>query len=143
VDLSKVLTASHVMRRPETITLDRGPRVALELMRERGISNLFVIDRSKKLLGVITADDASRAMRENKVLNDILITDGPTVAPETLIHELFEMVSSAHVPLAVVGENGRLQGVIVRGALLGALSGEVAVKEELVNDSQNTTSIVD
>lgn len=143
VDLSKVLTASHVMRRPETITLDRGPRVALELMRERGISNLFVIDRSKKLLGVITAEDATHAMRENKVLNDILITDGPTVAPETLIHELFEIVSSAHVPLAVVGETGRLQGVIVRGALLGALSGEVAVKEELVNDSQNTTSIVD
>ncbi|MNP12276.1 Glycine betaine transport ATP-binding protein OpuAA [compost metagenome] len=131
------------MRRPETITLDRGPRVALELMRERGISNLFVIDRSKKLLGVITAEDASRAMRENKVLKDILITDGPTVSPETLIHELFEIVSSAHVPLAVVGENGRLQGVIVRGALLGALSGEVAVKEELVNDSQNTTSVVD
>ena len=48
VDLSKVLTASRVMRRPETITMDRGPRVALELMRERGISNLFVIDRSKK-----------------------------------------------------------------------------------------------
>ena len=50
VDLSKVLTASRVMRRPETITMDRGPRVALELMRERGISNLFVIDRSKKRL---------------------------------------------------------------------------------------------
>ncbi|CAI6082257.1 Glycine betaine transport ATP-binding protein OpuAA [Paenibacillus sp. JJ-100] len=143
VDLSKVLTASHVMRRPETITLDRGPRVALELMRERGISNLFVIDRSKKLLGVITAEDATRAMRENKPLNDILITDGPTVSPETLIHELFEIVSSAHVPLAVVGEAGRLQGVIVRGALLGALSGEVAEKEEALNDSQNTTSIVD
>lgn len=143
VDLSKVLTASHVMRRPETITLDRGPRVALELMRERGISNLFVIDRSKKLLGVITAEDATRAMRENKPLNDILITDGPTVSPETLIHELFEIVSSAHVPLAVVGETGRLQGVIVRGALLGALSGEVAEKEEALNDSQNTTSIVD
>ena len=143
VDLSKVLTASHVMRRPETITLDRGPRVALELMRERGISNLFVIDRSKKLLGVITAEDATRAMRENKPLNDILITDGPTVSPETLIHELFEIVSSAHVPLAVVGENGRLQGVIVRGALLGALSGEVAEKEEALNDFQNTTSIVD
>ena len=82
-------------------------------------------------------------MRENKVLNDILITDGPTVSPETLIHELFEIVSSAHVPLAVVSENGRLQGVIVRGALLGALSGEVAEKEEALNDTQNTTSIVD
>lgn len=134
VDLSKVLTAAHVMRRPETITLDRGPRVALELMRERGISNLFVIDRSKKLLGVITAEDASRASKDGQTIQDILITDGPQVPPETLMNELFEITSSAKVPLAVVNENGRLEGVIVRGALLGALGGEVsATKEESIN----------
>ncbi|MGY5345449.1 quaternary amine ABC transporter ATP-binding protein [Paenibacillus glucanolyticus] len=124
VDLSKVLTASRVMRRPETITMDRGPRVALELMRERGISNLFVIDRSKKLLGVITAEDASDAMKNNRKLEDILITDGPSVGPDTLLNELFEITSMSKVPLAVVDDNGRLIGVIVRGAVLGALAGE-------------------
>ena len=124
VDLSKVLTASHVMRRPETITMDRGPRVALELMRERGISNLFVIDRSKKLLGVITAEDASNAMKNNLKLADILITDGPSVGPDTLLNELFEITSMSKVPLAVVDDTGRLMGVIVRGAVLGALAGE-------------------
>lgn len=124
VDLSKVLTAAHVMRRPETITMDRGPRVALELMRERGISNLFVIDRSKKLLGVITAEDASNAMKNNLKLADILITDGPRVGPDTLLNELFEITSMAKVPLAVVDDTGRLMGVIVRGAVLGALAGE-------------------
>lgn len=129
VDLSKVLTASHVMRRPETITLDRGPRVALELMREIGISNLFVIDRSKRLLGVITAEDASNALKTGQSLQDILITDGPQVPPERLIGELFEITSSAKVPLAVVDANQRLLGVIVRGALLGALAGEIDLKE--------------
>ncbi|CAM3513027.1 MULTISPECIES: quaternary amine ABC transporter ATP-binding protein [Paenibacillus] len=124
VDLSKVLTASHVMRRPEAITLDRGPRVALELMRERGISNLFVIDRAKKLLGVITAEDASDAMKNHRKLEDILITDGPRVGPDTLLNELFEITSMSKVPLAVVDDNGRLMGVIVRGAVLGALAGE-------------------
>lgn len=124
VDLSKVLTASHVMRRPEAITLDRGPRVALELMRERGISNLFVIDRSKKLLGVITAEEASDAMKNHRKLEDILITDGPRVGPDTLLNELFEITSMSKVPLAVVDDNGRLMGVIVRGAVLGALAGE-------------------
>lgn len=124
VDLSKVLTASHVMRRPETITPDRGPRVALELMRERGISNLFVIDRAKKLLGVITAEDASEAMRSNRKLEDILVTDGPKVGPDTLLNELFEITSLSKVPLAVVDDNNRLLGVIVRGAVLGALAGE-------------------
>lgn len=138
VDLSKVLTAAHVMRRPETITLDRGPRVALELMRERGISNLFVIDRSKKLLGVITAEDAAAALKADKKLQDILITDGPQVAPDTVINDLFEITSSSKVPLAVVDQNGKLQGVIVRGALLGALGGEVSLKE-VSEHAENTT----
>ncbi|WP_410771781.1 quaternary amine ABC transporter ATP-binding protein [Fontibacillus sp. BL9] len=129
VDLSKVLTASRVMRRPETVTLDRGPRVALQLMRERGISNLFVIDRAKRLLGVITAEDASQALKTGGTLQDILIVDGPRVAPDTLLNELFEVTSSARVPLAVVDEQDRLLGVIVRGAVLGALAGEVENKE--------------
>ncbi|OPA74042.1 glycine/betaine ABC transporter ATP-binding protein [Paenibacillus selenitireducens] len=129
VDLSKVLTAAHVMRRPETITLDRGPRVALGLMRDIGISNLFVINRSKQLLGVITAEDASNALKNNQTLQDILITDGPRVTPERLIGELFEITSSSKVPLAVVDENERLLGVIVRGAVLGALAGEIDLKE--------------
>src|SRR5699024_12881455 len=38
VDLSKVLTAAHIMKRAESITIDRGPRTALELMRNEGIS---------------------------------------------------------------------------------------------------------
>jgi glycine betaine/proline transport system ATP-binding protein len=137
VDLSKVLTAAHVMRRPETIMPDRGPRVALELMRERGISNLFVIDRSKRLLGVITAEDASEAMRSGKTLADILITDGPRVHPDVLINELFEITSMSKVPLAVVDDNDRLAGVIVRGALLGALAGENSPKEVSPN-AENT-----
>ncbi|WP_106766731.1 quaternary amine ABC transporter ATP-binding protein [Paenibacillus faecalis] len=124
VDLSKVLTAAHVMRRPETITTDRGPRVALELMRERGISNLFVVGRSKRLLGVITAEDAIQAHRNNQKLEDIIIKDGPRVGPDTLLNELFEITSLSKVPLAVVDDADRLLGVIVRGAVLGALAGE-------------------
>lgn len=127
VDLSKVLTASHVMIRPETVTLDRGPRVALQLMRERGISNLFVIDRGKRLLGVITAEDASTALKSGMGLSEILIKDGPEVSPDTLLGDLFEVTSSAKVPLAVVDENHRLLGVIVRGAVLGALAGDTKV----------------
>lgn len=126
VDLSKVITASRVMRRPETVALDRGPRVALQLMRERGISNLFVIDRGKRLLGVITAEDASKALKAGQGLQDILITDGPRVSPDTLLGDLFEVTSSAKVPLAVVADDNRLLGVIVRGAVLGALAGELS-----------------
>lgn len=141
VDLSKVLTAARVMRRPETVTLDRGPRVALELMRERGISNLFVIGRGKRLLGVITAEDASRAAKAGTGLEEILMTDGPRVAPDTVLSDLFEVTSSSKVPVAVVDEQERLLGVIIRGAVLGALAGETHHDPEEVSTDEVNTEI--
>lgn len=137
VDLSKVLNASHVMRRPETITLDRGPRVALELMYERGISNLFIIDRSRKLLGIITAEDASAAFRNKQTLEEIMIQNVPVVQPDRLLNELFELSSISKLPLAVVDDQHRLLGVIVRGALLGALAGEVYTEGREPHAAQN------
>ena len=125
VDLSKVLTAQHVMRRPETVSIDRGPRVALQLMRERGISNLFVVDRAQTLLGVISAQEASEAIQQNKTLEEIMVQEVPTVSPDVLLNELFEMMSAAKFPVAVVNENKRIVGAIVRGAVLGALAGQI------------------
>ncbi|CAN7738718.1 glycine betaine/L-proline ABC transporter ATP-binding protein [Paenibacillus sp. LjRoot153] len=134
VDLSKVLTATTVMRRPETIGLDRGPRVALQLMRQSGISNLFIVDKGKKLIGVITAEDASGAVRYEKSLEDIVIRDIPTVGPDQLLHELFEVCSNAKYPVAVVDSDGKIKGVIVRGDVLGALAGNVVAREDVNNE---------
>src|SRR5699024_7126475 len=55
VDLAKVLTAGHVMIRPERVMVDRGPRVALRIMKENGVSTVYVVDRQKRLLGYVTA----------------------------------------------------------------------------------------
>jgi len=123
VDLSKVLTASHVMRRPETISPDRGPRVALQLMQDSGVSNLYLVDKSRRLLGAISAEDASDAIGTGKSLLDIAIRDVPVFRPDQHLNELFEVVGSTRIPAAVVGENGKLLGIIVRGAVLAALSG--------------------
>jgi glycine betaine/proline transport system ATP-binding protein len=122
VDLSKVLTAAHVMRRPETISADRGPRVALQLMQDSGVSNLYLVDKSKKLIGAISAEDAAAAIRTGQSLMDIVIRDVPVFRPEQHLNELFEIVGSTRIPAAVVGENGKLLGIIIRGAVLSALS---------------------
>ena len=131
VNLSKVLTASSVMRRAETIGLDRGPRVGLQLMKEAGISNLFVVDRGKKLIGVITAEDSSDAASDGRTLEDIVVRDVPVVAPDRLLYDLFDICSSSKYPVAVVDETGRILGVIVRGAVLGALARQPAADREV------------
>lgn len=123
VDLSKVLTASHVMIKPETITLERGPRVALQLMRSRGISNLYVVDKSMRLLGVITAEDAAEAIKSGQSLEEVMLTDVPTLSPDTVINDIFDMISNTKVPISIIDDSGRLKGIVVRGAVLAALSG--------------------
>lgn len=125
INLSKVLTAAHVMIRAETITPERGPRVALQLMRERGISSLYVVDKSRKLLGVITAEHAHEAVQSGATLEASLIRDVPVASPDTLLSDLFGPVSKAAVPVSVVDGSGRLLGIIVRGAVLSALAGNV------------------
>jgi glycine betaine/proline transport system ATP-binding protein len=125
VDRAKVLTAHQIMKRPETINIDKhGPRVALERMREAGLSSIFVVDSKRTLQGIITADAANEA-RKNEVTNlsEIIQREVPTVEKDTQLHDLFAVIHDSPVPLAVT-ENGKLLGIIVRGAVIGALAGE-------------------
>src|SRR5699024_7807882 len=66
VDKSKVLTAQHIMKRPESVQIERhGPRVALERMREEGLSSILVTDKNQKLYGYVLAEDASDARQKD------------------------------------------------------------------------------
>jgi len=124
VNLSKVLTAGHIMKRPETVHIDRGPNVALREMRRNGVSTVYVTDQGQKLLGYVTADDANEAAKQEKPLQDILKEVPGTVAEDTLLDDLFEPMNESGIPLAVIDENRRLLGIVVRGAVIAALSGD-------------------
>src|SRR5690625_4964857 len=137
VDLAKVLTAGHVMIRPERVMVDRGPRVALRIMRDNGVSTVYVVDKAKKLLGYVTADQASQASREKKGLEDVVTRDIPKVSPDTLLEDIFEPIADANAPLSVVDESGRLLGIVVRGSVIGALAGN----DEVING--NGGSVID
>jgi glycine betaine/proline transport system ATP-binding protein len=123
VDLSKVLMASHVQKRAERITSDRGPRAALQIMRDQGYSSIFVVDRKQKLLGVITADDASNAIKENKTVEEAMQKEIVIVSEDTLLIHVIDALATSVLPVAVVDAEKRLKGVIIRGAVIGALAG--------------------
>ncbi len=132
VDRSKVLEAQHIMKRPETVSIEKhGPRVALERMREEGLSSIYVTDKSRNLKGYVTADKASEAKQnDSKDLNEIMETDVPTASLDTPMNEIFDMIHDSPVPIAVV-EDGKLRGIIVRGAVISALAGsEVSINEQ-------------
>lgn len=138
VDRSKVITACKVMVRPETINVEKdGPRVALNRMKKAGISSIFVTNRNRELLGIVHADQVADLIKEGEnSVESIIMEDIPRVEPDMTLNDLLEVVSTSPIPLSVV-ENGKLQGIIVRGAVLGALSGS----EVNFNGTTTTTTV--
>lgn len=124
VDLSKVLTANHIMKHADTVQIDRGPRVALRLMESLRISSIYVVDKGGRLMGALTAQDAVAAAEKNLKIEDVLMTDVIKTTGESVLTDLFDIVSTATIPVAVVDEKNRLKGIIIRGAMIGALAGD-------------------
>ncbi|MGY0397869.1 quaternary amine ABC transporter ATP-binding protein [Lacticaseibacillus paracasei] len=126
VDRSQVYTAANVMIRANTVNIDRdGPRLAARRMRDNEISSLYVVDTKRKLVGILDADDVRSAIDAGqKDLRSIVKSDVPTTKMYTPLADLLDAVSTTPVPFAVVDDHDRLRGIIIRGAVLGALSGQ-------------------
>ncbi|MDN5347014.1 MAG: glycine betaine/proline transport system ATP-binding protein [Clostridia bacterium] len=132
VDVSKVLTAEGVMKKPLVVlSLKDGPHVALRVMRENGLSSLFVVDRVGRLVGLVTAEAAFGAVeRGQHDLASILVREVPTALPETPVSELIEMLAEAKYPVAVTDPERKLVGVVVKGAVLAGLAKKARGIEE-------------
>ncbi len=125
VDITKVLTAESVMRKPSALAVVEhdGPRAALRKMRKENISSLFVVDGEHRLIGLVGAEECSAQIeRGERDLRAIMRSDLATVTPETPAQELIQILHDLPYPLAVLNPRGRVAGVIVRGALLGAIA---------------------
>ncbi|HBV99444.1 MAG: hypothetical protein JL50_02400 [Peptococcaceae bacterium BICA1-7] len=123
VDISKVLTAEGVMKAPDPVVSRKdGPRVALRRMRENGISSIFVLNRDRSMAGIVLAEDAVRAVNDHKEdLEGIIITDVPSVRPETSLIDLIPVILDSRFPVAVTREDGRMTGILVKGSVLAGM----------------------
>ncbi len=123
VDRSRVLTAASVMEKPVAVLgAEQGPRAAHKLIREHQLNALFVVDRRNTLRGVVHEAEVADAVRDgDEHLDRILDRSVPTVTPDTVVADLFNEAAQSRVPLPVVGDGGRLLGVIPRVTLLNAL----------------------
>ncbi len=124
VDMSKIITAEKIMKKSEAIAYYQtdGPKAAFRKMKTAGISKIFV-RKDRQLAGIVTAKDAAEAMkRGDKTLENILIRDIQRVSLDTSAMELFPLLTDNEYPIAVVNERNRLEGVIIKGLLMGALA---------------------
>ncbi|TGD23545.1 glycine betaine/L-proline ABC transporter ATP-binding protein [Companilactobacillus suantsaicola] len=125
VDRSKVLTAGNVMIRPMTINIEKaGPRLTLNMMKANEVSTAYIVNNQRKLIGVVDANDVIKLVREKKGdITPIIQTKVPTTDEDTPISDLMDDISQTGIPFAVINDKKQLKGIIVRGAVLGALAG--------------------
>lgn len=126
VDKSKILTAADVMKKPQPlITMRDGPNAALRIMKEHGISSVFVVDRDKHLQGIITADGAVEAKNAGiSSLGEVHLLHGPVVQENLPLQDTLNVIAECKLPMAVVDEEIRIRGIIVRGSVLAALASD-------------------
>ena len=124
VDMTRVLTAQDVMKKADPIiSCKSGPRLAARLMKEYGISTLFVVTQHRLLKGVVLIDDVVEAVKnDHKTLEEIVINDLTTIDLLTPLADIMPIIAESKYPLPVIDQDGRLKGIIVRGSVLSALA---------------------
>jgi len=133
VDMTKVLTAKDIMMKADPVIYCKsGPHHAARLMKEFGISSLFVVSQHRILRGIVMLEDVVEAVKhDKKTLEETTIQDIPFVQLDTPISEIIPVIADSRYPLPVLDEDARLKGMIMRSSVLLAL----ARKEPETNDS--------
>src|SRR5690625_1223103 len=126
IDRSKVFQADHVMIKPNALVSEKdGLQVAVKEMRSNNISSVFVVDRSRRVKGIVTIDDAIEGTKNKKTLLDVLRKDITIVKYDEYVNDLIPKVIDSKFPLAVVNDEDKLIGFILRvHVLAGLINGE-------------------
>ena len=122
IDRSKVLQAKHIMVKPTAmVNLKHGLKVAIKEMESNSISSVFVVGDNRKLEGIVTIDDAIEAVKKRKTLQEALKQCYFTADEETYVEKLIPMAVDTKYPIAVINENRKLMGIIMRVSVLSGL----------------------
>lgn len=129
IDRSKVFQAEHVMIEPNTfVYLQDGLSVAVRKMEENGISSVFVVDPEERIKGIVTIDDAIKGRSQKKKIEDIMRDNIQIVHKSEYVSDLIPKAVDSKFPLAVVDDEDKLVGLILR---VHVLSGLISEEDEL------------
>ncbi len=128
LDRTGVFTAGTIMQPVKaTAHVNDGLNTVLHKIRRAGLSSMLLVDSERKLHGYLKAEEVAEEVKkksvdEEKKPDSSLIHTPETVHPDTQLTEVIELYSESAGPIAVVDDNNKLRGVIVRGAIIAALS---------------------
>lgn len=123
---AKVLTAGSIMEDPRVLLYNwEGPKTALTLLRSNKRQAAFVLDKEHKLLGVIRESALEKLLEQSEkpgAIPESSMRKVPVVREDTILEDLFSIVSENPYPIPVVKEDGRLAGIVTTDRIFEAIS---------------------
>ena len=122
----EMIKAEDVMiSKPVTVSPKRNLLQAREIMREKKVDSLLVINKLGTLLGYITLENIQKIEEKNKLVEEVMNKEpiwvsGDTSLPELL--EVFKNLKKGYLP--VCDEAYRLLGLVTRSSLISVLSSQ-------------------
>ncbi|OQY31242.1 MAG: hypothetical protein B6241_14585 [Spirochaetaceae bacterium 4572_59] len=123
---AKVLTAGSIMEEPHILLYAwEGPKTALTLMHSKKRKSAFVINKSRKFLGVVTTGSLERLLalpERPSGIPESSLKKVSTVTEDTILEDLFSIVSENPYPIPVVDENGKFKGKVTTDQIFESIS---------------------
>ncbi len=126
VPRGKVLPVRNIIEEPlVVITEERPVAAAIGEMEKKEADFAFVVDSTGIFKGALTKAQAIAARDNGPVkAGEIAEQDCPTALPNATLEHCLQMVAECNIPVAVLDEAWRLQGMVTRTALIVALQSD-------------------
>ena len=135
-------TVSVVLKRksllPVTVLPDATVMEALQIMEEKNIGSVIVME-ANKYLGIVTERDYSRKIilkgknSTSAKVSEIMSTDLPSVNPGDSIEHCMELMSTKNIRYMPVFENEKLIGII---SMSDVVKETILAQKETINHLQ-------
>jgi len=123
---AKVLTAGSIMEEPKVLLYAwEGPKTALTLLNSQNKKSAFVIDKSQQLLGVVRENSLKKLLEMEerpKVIPQSSIQKVTSVSEDTILEDLFGIVSENPYPIPVLNDKGRFVGIVTTDQIFESIT---------------------
>lgn len=139
-----------MLKDPVKVTLGHSIPDSIRLMRERRVDTLLVVDDENYFKGYVDIDTITSHYRRATSVSDLLSTDMPTLANDTLVRQTVrKMLNREFKYLPVVDHDNKLLGIVNRTTMVdvvydtiwGNSDDNIAEKEEDQAKYQETATV--
>lgn len=114
---------------PAIIGKNRTVLQAMELMREKKVDGLLVVDKRKTLLGAISLNKLRKMEQGNLTVEQVMNKEVPCIDVDRTLIDVVDQFNDTYLGyLAVTDENDKLHGLITRSSLLSLLGSQFLEK---------------